>query len=80
MAQQVENLTSIQEDSDLVPGLAQWVKDLVFLWLWHRLTAAALIQPLAWKLPYAMGVALKRQKKKFKKSKGRTKISEVLEY
>ena len=28
--------------------------------------AVALIQPLAWKLPYAMGVALKRQKKKKK--------------
>ena len=23
------------------------------LWLWHRPAAAALIQPLAWKLPYA---------------------------
>ena len=32
--------------------------DLVLLWLWHRPMAAALIQPLAWKLLYAMGVAL----------------------
>ena len=31
-------------------------------WLWRRPTATALIHPLAWELPYAMGVALKRQK------------------
>ena len=31
---------------------------------WRRLAAEALIQPLAWKLPYAVGVAPKRQKKK----------------
>ena len=33
------------------------------LWLWRRLIAAALIQPLAWELTYAGGVALKRKKK-----------------
>ena len=32
-------------------------------WLWHRLAAAALIQPLRWELVYAMGAALKKQKK-----------------
>ena len=32
--------------------------------LWHRLAAAALIQPLAKELPYAAGSALKRQKYK----------------
>ena len=37
------------------------------LWLWCRPAAAALIGPLAWEPPYAVGVALektKRQKKK----------------
>ena len=38
--------------------------DPVLLWLWHRWAAIALIQPLAWKPPYAPGVALKRPKKK----------------
>ena len=36
--------------------------DLVWLWLWHRPAAAALIQPLAWEPPYVAGAALKRQK------------------
>ena len=38
--------------------------DPVLLWLWPRLAATAPIQPLAWESPYAMGAALKRQKKK----------------
>ena len=52
------NPTDIHEDSGLIPGFTQWVKDLALLWLWHRPTAAALIRRLAWKLPYATGVAL----------------------
>ena len=38
--------------------------DLALLGLWHRLAATALIRPLAWEPPYAMGAALKRQKDK----------------
>ena len=34
--------------------------DLMLLWLWHRPAAVAPIYPLAWELPCAMGVALKR--------------------
>ena len=37
------------------------------LWLWHRPAATAPIQPLAWELPYAIGVAPKKQKEKRKK-------------
>ena len=33
------------------------------LWLWRRPAAAALIQLLAWELPYATGAALKKFKK-----------------
>ena len=33
------------------------------LWLWRRLAATALIQPLAWELPYAGGVTLKTKTK-----------------
>ena len=73
----VMNTTSIHEDMDLIPGLTQWVKDLVLLWdvVWVADEAwilrccscgigwqfVALIQPLASDLPYAMGVALKKK-------------------
>ena len=40
------------------------------LWLWCKLAAIAPIRPFAWEPPYAMGVALKRQKKKKKKGGG----------
>ena len=42
--------------------------DHALLWLWCRLLATALIQPLAWEPPYAIGEALK-DKTKNKKNK-----------
>ena len=60
----VMNPTSIHEDASSIPGLSQCVTDSALLWLWCRPAAVALIQPLAWEHPYAMGAALKRQKKK----------------
>jgi len=36
---------------------------LLWLWLWQRLAAAALIQPLTWELPYAEGAAIKKERK-----------------
>ena len=74
----VTNLASNHEDMDSIPDLTQWVKDPAlpqaighrlssdpkFLWLWHRPVAAALILPLAWELPYDMGMALKTKKRK----------------
>ena len=47
----------------------RWGTDNMFLWLWHRPALRALIQPLAWKPPYAAGAALKRQRTKKKKEK-----------
>ena len=47
--------------------------NLVLLWLWRRLAAAAPIQLLTWELPYAAGTALKthtqrqRQRKQLSK-------------
>ena len=55
------NLTRNQELADLIPCLTQWVKDPTLLWLWRRLPATALIRPLAWEPPYAVGAALKRK-------------------
>ena len=38
--------------------------DLAFLWLWHRLAAAALTQPLAWEPLYVTFVVQKRKKER----------------
>ena len=47
--------------------MAQWLTNLTSIHedrLQHRWTAVALILPLAWESPYAVGAALKRQKTK----------------
>ena len=43
--------------------------DPMLLWLWHRPSATALIRPLAWELPYTVGVALEKTKRPKKKKK-----------
>ena len=48
---------------------SRWGSDLVWLWLWCRLAPAAPIRPLAWELPYASDVALKKKKSKRKEKK-----------
>ncbi|MEN2531499.1 hypothetical protein, partial [Acinetobacter baumannii] len=54
-----------------IPGLAQWVKDLVLLWLWCRLAAVAPTGPLAWEPPYAEDVTLKKKKISLDKDEAR---------
>ena len=46
------------------------------LWLWRKLAAVALNQPLAWEAPYAKGAALKRNKKKKDQKKTDIQITE----
>ena len=45
------------------------VLDPALLWLWYRLAAVALTQPLAWEPLYALGAVLQGKKKKKKKKR-----------
>ena len=69
MAQRAKNPTSVHGDAGSIPGLIQEIKDLAYLWLWCRPATAALIRPLAQKLPYAGCGPKKKRKKKKKKKK-----------
>ena len=79
MAQRLTNPTRNHEVAGSIPGLLSGLKigiavscgvscrqgsDPALLCLWCRLAATAPIRPLAWELPYAMSVALKRHKTK----------------
>ena len=79
MVQWLTNVTRNHEVAGSVPALAQWVNDPMscgvgrrrgsdpaLLWLWRRLAATALIRPLTWEPPYAVGVALKEKAKRKK--------------
>ena len=66
----ITNPNSIHEDPSLIPASLSELKDLVLLWLWCRLAAAALIRPLARELLYARGAARERKKERKKEKRG----------
>ena len=79
------NLTGIHEDAGLIPGLAQ-LRCRSQTWLVSGIAVAvcrpatiALIQPLAWELPYASSAALKTNKQTKKKQTQEQIVNSVLE-
>ena len=48
--------------------------DPALLWLWRRPAAAALIRPLAWEPPYAVGAAQEMAKKKRGGERGQDRL------
>ena len=52
--------------------------DRVLLWLWCRLAAATPIRSLAWELPYAVNMTLKRKEKKKKNKQAYIKLQSCL--
>ena len=77
MVQWLTNSTRNHEVAGLVPGLGLRIRSYCELWcslqmwlrsglLWLWLITVASIRPLAWELPYAAGMVLKRQKKRKK--------------
>ena len=48
----------------------RYSSDPVLLWLWRGPASAALIGPLAWEPPYAVGVAWQKDTQKKKESGG----------
>ena len=84
MAQQVKNLTSIQEDVGWIPGLTQWGMDPELPQVVSQVADVAQIPSCygcelgyscssnstsAWEPSYAAGAALKKKKKKERKRK-----------
>ena len=52
--------------------------ELLWLWLWCRPEATALIRPLAWEPPYAAGVDLEKGKETKKREEEKSIFSPVL--
>ena len=76
MAQQLTNPTRKDEIVGLIPDLVvscgtgcRRGLDLALLWLWCKPAATALIRPVAWEPPYAMGAALKNKQTNKQKKK-----------
>ena len=54
--------------------------DPTLLWLWRKPVATALIRPLAWEPPYAMGAAQEKAKRQQQQKKAEEETEQIKSY
>ena len=68
MNKHANKFNNLEETDNFLETYSPQDLDPTLLWLWYRPAAVALIRPLAWEPPCAMGEALKSKNKNKQKT------------